>query len=289
MVRRKIVDVEKFKEMYASGVPVEEIAKFFGVTKEYVKVKAQLLGVRRGFRPTKGVYPPWLKKWRIEQRKKKIGQAIKILEENGGYCPIRLLQKEVGVRVVKELLFRRIMFRVEFVLGHVQGSYKRGMQHKIFRPEFYRRTYICLGRTGVVRLMMKALLPPEDSHVQKSLSSFLRKYLTEAERVAVLFHLGVRDWRRNRLRKKTIRIDGIYVPRVFNLSRDERLRLKYPFEVWCWKTQRQVRVSGEIRHFSAHGLQVLKIRSCIHKASCGSADTTECLIGKELQSVWVKQ
>jgi len=286
MVRRKIVDVEKFKEMYVSGVPAEEIADYFGVAKLTVYSKASILGLKR--KRGRGPHPVWLiKKYKraaLENEEK----VIVFLRKVGGFCELNELRSNVPKLAMKRLFFKRRIFRVTFCLGYLAGSYKRWMGEKIFKPEYHGKTYICLGRTGVVRLMMQALILPENRYERKTLVTFLKRYLTEAEWIAVMFKLGDKKWRGDRIRGN-IRVDGLYVPRVFNLSRDERLRLKYPFEAWCWKTQRQVRVNGEIRHFSAQGLQVLKIHSCIHKASCGSADTTECLIGKELQGVWIRQ
>jgi len=196
---RKIKDLQKFKEMYVSGLPVETIASYFGITKGSVYVKAKKLGIKR-------------KRINYEQF------VIETLKKNGWFCELNKL--DVSWSVIHRLLIKRILFKVYCGLKRGPGgnySY-RLWNSEIFKPEFIGKTFICLGRTGVVRLMMRALNPPENNRKQQSLTAYLRHYVTEAERIAILFHLGVRYESDKRwkgiLKKRNIQIDGIYKPKM---------------------------------------------------------------------------
>lgn len=121
--------------------------------------------------------------------------VIGFLKSNGGFCRKSELLARFPRDTVQMLLVERTLFEVRFTLKRGTGKYLRKIHHLIFGEEFSKKTYVCLGRTGVVRLMRKALRKPENAGVRKTMTRFLSRYLTRAERVAVLWSLGIRNFR----------------------------------------------------------------------------------------------
>jgi len=71
-----------------------------------------------------------------------------------------------------------------------------------------------------VSLRTVYLKKPEDNNIRRVLRAFLRLYLTEAEQIAVLWKLGVREWKyRTDLVKQSIQIDGIVKPKNWGKKR----------------------------------------------------------------------
>jgi len=208
---RKISDVEKFKEMWLDGENYERIAEAFGLNKAEVYFATVALGLpRRG----KGF---WLMKYWERKKEEDRERVIEFLREKGGYCTYREAIENLSRGAIQDLLLERVIFKVSFSLRRGAGAYKRRIEHKIFKEDFVPKairgegikSFLCLGRTGVVRLMQKALRTPENVHVQKTLTAFLRQYLTEAERVAVMWHLGVYGVSP---KKRSVRIFGTIPP-----------------------------------------------------------------------------
>jgi len=56
------------------------------------------------------------------------------------------------------------------------------------------------------------------------------------------------------------------------------------FSCWCYATQRQVRVKGEI--VGKRQADLLRISDCEHKETCPRACAVDCLIGEVLEGRW---
>lgn len=99
---------------------------------------------------------------------------------------------------------------VKIAFTRMHGNKARRLREAVlFKPEYARKAFVCLNRTAVVRLLMKGLKTPESMHHQKAITMFLREEcnLTDAEVVAVLWKLGVRNWHRDKTRGN-IRVCG---------------------------------------------------------------------------------
>jgi len=194
------IRIEEFKKMYLSAAPVQDIADYFGVKKRTVYNTAYKLGLKRVTRVvTSKKYPFILKMQR----------AIEFLKNNGWFCRLSEFKEKFGPCVLAQLLYSRRIFKVYCGLKRKHRFFKG----QIFKPEFNRRYFVCLGRTGMVRLFMAAIKYPKNQIETKLVTEFLRSHLTEAEISAVFFHLAAPiNWAKT-LRKKTIQVDGIYKPR----------------------------------------------------------------------------
>lgn len=109
------------------------------------------------------------------------------------------------------LRFIDILKVIHLCLRHGAGGYKRKIQHEIFKDDYLGKFYYYINRTALVRLLCKALHKPVTKTHQKILTHWLKKHLTEAERIAVLWNLGVRSWKKDDV-KTSIQIDGIVKP-----------------------------------------------------------------------------
>ncbi len=207
---KKIVDVEKFRQMWLSGESYTRIEEEFGLTKPDVYYATVAFNLpRRGG----GFHTGWLSKRRMEENEWRV---IKFLRDGGGYCLYREATEKLSVAAIRRLLYKRQIFKVSLSLRRSPSRHRKKIHHEIFKEEYVPktspgegiRTFLCLGRMGVVRLMQRVLKKPRDEHVQKALTIFLRRYLTEAERVAVMWHLGVH---KIHLRKQSIRIPSATV------------------------------------------------------------------------------
>lgn len=145
----------------------------------------------------------------------KEAEVISFLQNTSrGYCTRETLRSNCGQNAIQRLMYRRKIFRVEINLSTTDGAYARFSQLRVFKKDFLKKTFLCLNRSGVVRLMMDACVYTSSSGDRRTLSVFLRDHLTEAERCAVLFQLGKRHWQPSNVKKRNIQVDGIYFPQA---------------------------------------------------------------------------
>jgi hypothetical protein len=190
---KKKVDDKKFAEMWLAGVPARQIAEEFNIHIMYVYEKRNMLNL-----PARQIR---------EQNEQKI---IDFIKQKGGYCYAKELS-DYPAFAIQRLVAKKVLFKVKFCLHRGTGGYERRLDHSlVFKEPFIRKTYYCLGRTGVVRLLSEALKKPQDPQTRKVISNYLRRYLTHAERVAVLWKLGIRSFH---LLKGSIQIDSVVFPR----------------------------------------------------------------------------
>jgi len=178
---RKVKDVEKFKKLWMSGATNMQIAQEFGIHPRLVYFAARALNL-----PKKPLNPKWREK--LSQRMKEFHQrrreeaerrVLEWLGENGGYCLYKEARKALPCYVIRRLLYKGRVSKVRFI--HYQ---------RIFKEEYRCKTFLCAGREAVVRLLLNALKKPENKGDKKLLTRFLKLYLTEAERLAVMKKLG---------------------------------------------------------------------------------------------------
>ena len=167
----KKVDREKFIELWNSGASVDEIAEVFGVSKSHVHFLRKRFGLE-GRRSTK--------------KHEATFKVLSFLKEHG-YCELAHLTQHVSKHSINKLVEEGAVYKVSLE-GRMGGGRKRHVKFcQIVRPEFARKTYICLNRTAIVRLLSHALMKPENSGVVRATTLFLKSLdLTAAETEAVL-------------------------------------------------------------------------------------------------------
>jgi len=197
-----------FKKMWLDvEVTPKQIAEHFACAREYVHHKRVDLGL-----PVKGT-----RGFGLAQYEKRIGEQnaqrlLKSLKEKGGFCSFQTLQSQFSSTLIERLKHDWRLFVVHFNLGRGTGvNVMRKKQDLIFTEPYMGKCFVCDSRTAVVRLMCQALKKPETEHLQKTTTNFLKRYLTRAERCAVLWKLGKRNWDRSQV-KSSIQIDGILKP-----------------------------------------------------------------------------
>lgn len=117
----------------------------------------------------------------------------------------------------------RFLVPIRINLMRGSGGYKRFMTEKVFKKRYLWKTYYCLAsRTVIVRFLIKVLKKIKTKHQQILVTRFLREYLTEAERVAVLWKLGVRCWRTCQV-SSSMQVDGVHGPARRYRSKSENL------------------------------------------------------------------
>lgn len=214
---KKIKDVQKFESMWQAKVPGREIAKEFNIK----PIQVYLIRLALGLPPRpRGGSGNWLRYYIKKKAEENEKAVIDFLKECGGYCELQTLYARFPIGAIKRLLHKKLIFRIAFNLGRTHGSYKRGVHKDVFNESVVGKTFICVDRTAVVRLMCKALKKPKDANIQKTTTAFLRRYLTEAEKFAVLWKLGVRRFNRSQV-KRSIQIDGIIKPTLGKLGGEE--------------------------------------------------------------------
>lgn len=183
---RKVKDVEKFKELWMSGATNTQIARELGIHPCLVYFAARALNLPKKPRRPRTLNPEWREK--IAQRMRELHQrrreeaerrVLEWLGENGGYCLYKEARKALPCYVIRRLFYKGRVFKVRFI------RYQR-----IFKEEYRCKTFLCAGRDAVVRLLINALKKPENKGDKKLLTKFLKLYLTEAERLAVMEKLG---------------------------------------------------------------------------------------------------
>jgi hypothetical protein len=170
--QRPKVDREKFMELWNSGASVDEIADFFGVNKCYVYYLRRRFGLES--------------RLSVEKREAPF-KILSVLQEQGGYCELTNLTQHVSKHSINKLVEEGTVYKVSFG-GRRGGGRKRHVKfYQIVRPEFARKTYICLNRTAIIRLLSHALMKPENSGVVRATTLFLKSLgLTAAETEAVI-------------------------------------------------------------------------------------------------------
>jgi len=174
-------------------------------------------------------------------------KVLKTLMDHGGYCNISELPSDT----VRQMLYAEMVFAVQFPHEKWSRGTSKKRRKKVFRPmsrfvrdEYRGKVYVCDSRTAVVRLMMKTLRKPQNPQERTVLTLFLREYLSEAERIAVLWNLGVRkylhpkgniriSWLRSMEKAKVEKgIDGMKKEELLRAQRTRTLKLAQ------WRNQR---------------------------------------------------
>jgi len=194
---RGIIDEQKLINLWKSDKMIKEIAKELNVRESSVSYLGRRLNL-----PKKSSFHYRLMKEYEEK-------VLTFLKEKDGICELKEMFCHFTRLTIKRLIYKRKIFKITFNLSRSSGPCKRNILTEIFNKSYSLKTFICLDRTAVIRLMTKALIPPKNSQIQKITTSFLRKYLTEAEKIAVLWKLGVRKWSQV---KSNIQIDGTIIP-----------------------------------------------------------------------------
>ena len=204
----KRIDNEEFTKMWLNAeITPKEIADRFGYTVGNVHKK----------RVTLGLAPKGTKGFGLAQNMKRKGERnaqkiLKLLKEQGGFYPLKLLRTKFGDSKLHGLICQKRIFVVHFNFGRGTGANNMRNKHDlIFNEPYIYYSYACNSRTAIIRLMAQALKKPDTEHLQKTVTSFLRAYLTDAERFAVMWKLGIRKWQRSQV-KSSIQIDGIIKP-----------------------------------------------------------------------------
>ena len=144
-----------------------------------------------------------LKKGALTEKK-----IVNFLRKHGYFCELRKMNRLFSRRAIQRLELKGQIFAVDCNLGRGTGNAKRNITSDVFQEGYFPYRFICLGRSGLVRLMQKALRPPKDSCTQTILRHFLKQRLTDAEFHAVFWKLGVRFYSTTQV-KSTIQIDGV--------------------------------------------------------------------------------
>jgi hypothetical protein len=193
-----------------SATSVEETCRQFSISLYVYYQLKKRLGL-----PNKPL--GWAKHKKLEALRNE-QKVLEYLQSTGGICERKKLVEMFPQEAVERLIYKRHIFKIRFHLGRPPGGYKRNLHQFLFKEEYLPnfksggiKTFICLNRTAVVRLMCKALKKPVNQHVQNTLRSFLRRYLSEAEQIAILWNLGVRSFRDSQI-KRNMQIDGILGP-----------------------------------------------------------------------------
>ncbi len=202
----KVTDKKKFREMWLDDeITTKEIADYFKIGRGYVFLKRKNLGLppkgTRGFGMTERM------RVKGEQSEEKV---LIFLKEKGGFCLLQLLVKWRSA--IARLEHEKRIFIVTFQFKRGTGvNVMRKKYNLIFNEAYPHKSYVCNSRTAMIRLMSRALKKPTTEHLQKTVTAFLRNYLTDAERLAVLWKLGIRKFGRTQV-KSSIQIDGVIKP-----------------------------------------------------------------------------
>ena len=203
------VDNKKFAEMWTAGITGSEIAKELGISKQSVYPKRQHLGLPK--RRKESTYS--LKRWEYDRNRtiKAKLRIVECLKKHDGYASCSQLEKIVSMSTVRKMWRRNRLIRIKLCRGATTGDYKRHITNHIFKSVYAKKTYYCLNKTALIRLLRVALKKPATKELQRSLTVFLNKHLTAAEKFAVLWHLGIRSYAKTQV-KSSIQIDGVVMP-----------------------------------------------------------------------------
>ena len=201
----RIEDEEKFADMWLAGASGRDIAKEFGVQRKTVYTKRYRMGL-----PARD-HSEELLRYRQRVAQESEQKIFDLLKECDGCCELNDLLKTCSSYALTRLVNKRKLFRVYISLKRTTGSYKRWTQDHLFKDEYFGKTFICLDRTSLVRLMYFACEKPQTPANQGILRRFLNRFLSDAEAIAVLWRLGIRKWSPSQ-KKRNIQIDGILFP-----------------------------------------------------------------------------
>ena len=132
-----------------------------------------------------------------ERHLKKVRDVVSKLKEKGGYAP-RSELTWISSKTLKKMILERVLVRVELNMKRGKGPHRRrGKEGNIFREIYQGRIFIVLNdKTTLVRFFAKVIKPfnASDLGKRRMVHFFLRKYLTRAETVAVMWKLGIKSW-----------------------------------------------------------------------------------------------
>jgi len=206
--KMKRIDDEEFTKMWLNAeITPKEIADHFGHTTNSIHEKRRVLGL-----PPKGTVGFGLSQYAKRKHELHVQKIFKFLKNEGGFYPHKLLSLKFSERVLTRLRNEKGIFTITFNFGRSSGmSHMRKKHHLIFKKPYIFKCFVCNSRTAMIRLMSQALKKPETEQLQKTITSFLTRYLTDAERFAVMWKLGIRKWERSQV-KSSIQIDGVVKP-----------------------------------------------------------------------------
>jgi hypothetical protein len=137
---------------------------------------------------------------------------LDIIKELGGYISSKDAKKlGVGQTTILRLRRDNLMHSIELSMKCGRGAIARRCKHEhLFKPEFEEKTFYYDSRTALVRLLGDAFLPLSegDRRSQGRVSHWLKNHVSEAERLAVLWRLGVRKFHHSG-HKRNMQIDGV--------------------------------------------------------------------------------
>lgn len=204
----KIENVESFKQLWLNEkMTPKEIADHFRCSRTHVHQVRIALGL-----PPKGTRGFGMVQSAKRKGERSAQKFFKFLKNEGGFCPVKLLTQKFSPNTFAKMRLERRLFVITFNFGRSTGANHMRRKHNlIFNQPYIYESYACNSRTAVIRLMTLALKKPDTEHLQKTVTSFLRNYLTDAEYYAVMWRLGKRKWDRSQV-KGSIQIDGIIKP-----------------------------------------------------------------------------
>lgn len=194
----KKIDDEKFIDLFLADTPYKEMARIFNVTVHSIYERKKILNLP--------------KRARKKREREKISMEF-LSELSNPYFLRSEIPKKYFYRL-KMLIKQRKIIKVylSFKRGSGGTGLKlRGKSDRFFNEGFYEKTFYCIGRTGVVRLLMNACKKPRNPLHQHTLTAFLGSFLSHAEKIAVLWHLGIQKFSKSQL-KRNIQINGVYFP-----------------------------------------------------------------------------
>jgi hypothetical protein len=131
-------------------------------------------------------------KWlRQKQQKKEAEQKVlSQIKESGGFISYQKLKPSNRIsRMIKE----RKIYALPCRLSRGSGAYKRFTQLDIFTEEalaLNNGSYVCLTKTDMVKCAMQILKTQRTRSQWTILSHYLRRHFSEAERLAIMWHIG---------------------------------------------------------------------------------------------------
>ena len=147
------------------------------------------------------------------------GFLLELLNSLGGYAQNIRMRQICGQSAIDRLKREAQIFSIELSLKRgtgatgkkVKGTIKNYRWWSIFKKEFNNRVFVCNSRSSFLRLLFDALNVPKTPKERHILTCWLKRNCTEAERIAVLWHLGIHNFS-NSMRKRNIQVDGIIKP-----------------------------------------------------------------------------
>ena len=192
--QRPKVDTKQLINLWYTELTVAEIAEKLGIAEPTVINWARKLNL------------PDRRKLRSRYNEQRL---MDFLVEHGGVCELAEEKKVVADCVISRLLLKKRIYKITF---QVKGRHNKYKTKDLFKRPYVKKSFLCINRTCLLRLLFEAIKPPVNKYMRKVLTTYLKRFLTEAERIAVLWHLGIRNWRHDVV-KPSIRINGILIPK----------------------------------------------------------------------------